>query len=268
MSLSPSNPFGELPDSPISPQGEFVRAELASPGAPDPGERLTILHLMVWTAGSAVMLAFYRQSISQAQSGPADAMNPPWLQAVLGLLTCPLQGAGVAAVMLMLWRKFKGGRSFPAQPGHWLLVIAGVIALASWPLYLATHMVPHHGMGLYLAFYRLPLLVLFCILASYAVSTMYVETRWRGMFLIWIMSTIAAFLSVCAMYFGLFGYRWGGLVEVFLIGGANFAFLVPALLDINRGAKRDNLHWAGVVCRIAYIGLPVLSIVRMFLRQS
>jgi hypothetical protein len=264
-----SNPFGELPESPFAPQGEIVKAELASPGPPDPGERISILYLMVWTAGSAVILAFYRQSIAQSQDEPSSPMNPAWLQTVSALLMSPVQGAGVAAVALMIWRKVRGGRLFPKHPGHWVLVIAGLLALFSWPLWLVTHDFMRGGQpGLYLLLYRLPLMVAFVGLCCYAVAQMPTEGLWRKMFLIWILGNIVPALFLCTMLVEISSYRWARLPDLFISTALALAFLVTGILDRARGTPRDHLHWAGVACRVAYLGLVVIEVVRMCLPES
>lgn len=261
-----SNPFGELPDSPFSPQGEIVKAELASSGSPDPGERISILYLMVWTAGSAVILAFYRQSFVQTLDESSSLMNPTWLQTALALLISPVQGAGVAAVALMVWRKVLGGRPFPKHPGHWILVIAGLTALFSWPLWLVTRDFIRGGNpGLYLLTYRLPLMVAFLALCCYAVAKMPTEVLWRKMFLIWMLGNLVPTLFLCSMLVEFSSYYWARLPDLFITAALALAFLVTGILDRARGVPRDHLHWAGVACRVAYFGLVVIEVVRMCL---
>jgi hypothetical protein len=273
MSAPSSNPFSDLPDPqrsfpPEQWPSQIVKAELAESGPPDPGERISILYLMVWTAGSAVILAFYRQSMSLTQGQPASPFNPTWLQTAYAVLMSPLQGAGVAAVGLMMWRRFRGGPPFPRQPGHWLLVISGVTALLSWPVYLITHQLFQNGRSAYLVFYLVPLMFVFYALAAYAMTKMPGEPRWRKMFLIWILANVVILLGMCC--FGNFGYvnygNWWGRFPDLLIGVAvPLAFLITGILDKAVSAKRDHLHWAGVACRVAMIGQVAIEIVRMCL---
>lgn len=264
MSPSSSNPFGDRPDPPPPFPEEIVRAELVPEGPPDPGERLSILHLMVWTAGSAVILAFYRNTMSQAEDNPSP-MNPPWLQAMTALLVSPLQGAGVAAVGLMFWRRFSGGRPFPKEPGHWLLVIAGAIALLTWPANLIIREFFRSSFEAYLLIYRLPLMVVFCVMAGYAVAKMPREALWRKMFLIWIVANIVPLFFLCVAYAEYSSYRWTRIPDLLIGVALPLAFLVTGILDRAGGARRDSLHWAGVVCRVAYLGHVAIEIVRMFL---
>ena len=265
MTSPTSHPFGDRPDPPpVYGMGtlshDVVKAELVQPGRPDPGERISILYLMVWTAGSALILTFFRQTLDQ----PTAPNNPPWLQAITALLISPLQGAGVAALGLAIWRKLKLGRPFPVQPGHRLLVIGGIMAIVSWPLYLTVHSFFPHGLAFYLAFYRLPLLVLFCVITSIALSQMKGEERWQGMFLLWIGGNILGFLVVSSAVGGAMSFRWAA-AEMYIVAAMNLAFLIPAILDVRTGCKRDQLHRFGVACRVANIGMFVISLIRMFL---
>src|SRR5438874_240644 len=98
------NPFGEFPYQSVGPE-EIVRAELVPEDTTDPGERISILYLMVWTAGSAVILAFYRQAMTlTTRSAP-----PTWLQAVTGLAAAPIQGACIGSLMLVTACSHVGG---------------------------------------------------------------------------------------------------------------------------------------------------------------
>ena len=278
MNSAGSNPFGDLPDPPrafptASWANEIVKVELADSGPPDPGERISILYLMIWTAGSAVILAFYRQSMSQTQGLPASALTPPWLQTAYALLMSPLQGAGVAAVGLMMWRRFRGGRQFPRQPGHWLLVISGLMALLNWPVYLITYQLFQSGRSTYLIFSRVLLMFVFYALAAYAMTRLPSERRWRKMFLIWVLANMAILLGLCCLGGAIAPatystYRWNQVLEMTIGVALPVAFLVTGILDIATGAKRDHLHWAGVACRVAMIGQVGISIVRMFLPPS
>jgi hypothetical protein len=261
-----TNPFGDLPEQRIAPKDEIVQAELAAPEPADSGERLSILYLMVWTAGSAVILAFYRQSITQSLNEPNRAMDPTWLQTAAALLMSPLQGAGVAAVALMVWRKLRGGRPFPKHPGHWLLVIAGLLALVTWPAWLITREFIRGGPpGLYLITYRLPIMVVFIALCCFAVAKMPSEVLWRKMFLIWIFGNSVPIFFLCVMYVDFSSYRWARLPDMFIGAALPIAFLVTGVLDRASGVPRDHLHWAGIGCRVAYVGLVVLEIVRFCL---
>jgi len=262
------NPFGDRPDLPLAVRvdlypdhgGEIFKAELVNTVPLHP-ERLSILYLMIWTAGSAVILAFYRQALVQSSS----PSNPLWLQTLYALLMSPLQGAGVGAVALMAWRRFRGGRPFPTQPGHWLLVITGVMALLTWPAYLLNRAFAPSSFGAYVLIYRVPLAILFFILAGYVMTRLRAEPRWRKMILFWAGANALSLALLCVTYFGYPSYHWATYPELLFGAIVPAGFLVTAWIDRAHGVQRDALHWAGVLCRIAFGGQVMLSLVRMFL---
>jgi hypothetical protein len=257
MHPSPPNPFGDLPYRPAG-QEELVKAELVPEETAGPGERLSILHLMVWTACTALILAFYRQSMSL----PESSINPAWLRVVTALVGAPIQGACVASLLLVLWRKAKGGRPFPRQPGHWLLVIPGVVTLLSWPWWMLILLVMNSNMSVYVFFYRIPLLVLFCGLAVFAIGRLRSEPRWRAMFTVWLLANLVAPMLGCIGP-GMMGGR--GTLEPLLGTVVGLGFLVPAIQDHSQGIRRDHFHYAGVACRVANVGMGIIQLVRVFL---
>ena len=152
----------------------------------------------------------------------------------------------------------------PRQPGHWLLVIAGFHALVSWPLYLLTRKMFDMSLIIFIISYRLPLTVLFFVLAGYAMTRMPAERMWRKMFLFWILANAIPLLGFCC--FETFALRSYFSIPDLLVGIAlSMAFLLTGFLDFARGARRDHLHWVGVACRVAYVGWVVLEIVRIYL---
>src|SRR5436190_17187642 len=95
------------------------------PAESPPPERLSIAHLMLWTLGSAISLGLYR-AITLAQR-PDDRLTV--VSQVFALIYCLPAGARIGGVLLFAWKTLKGDRSFPTQPGHWLLVVEGISTL-------------------------------------------------------------------------------------------------------------------------------------------
>jgi hypothetical protein len=90
-----------------------------------PQPRLQIIHLLLWTAGTAVVLATWREHFAGS-----DSRSAAQVLAMVGfLLQAPLAGAAVASLGVWAYRARKG-RRFPVQPGEWMLVVHGVTALA------------------------------------------------------------------------------------------------------------------------------------------
>ncbi len=94
------------------------------------------------------------------------------------------------------------------------------------------------------------------------------EVLWRKMFLIWMLGNIVPTLFLCTLLVDSSSYRWALLPDLFIIAALTVAFLVTGILDRASGVPRDHLHWAGVGSRVAYIGLVVIEVVRMYLQES
>ena len=249
------NPFGDFPYQSAGPE-EIVRAELVPEDKTDPGERISILYLMVWTAGSAVILAFYRQAMTLTTT----SAPPTWLQAVTGIAGAPIQGACVASLLLVLWRRFKGGRPFPKEPGHWLLVIPGITTLMSWSLWLIVRQLMERRIYTFVIFYRLPVLVIFSILAVFVITKLRAEPKWRAMFVVWLAANYTTFFLSCLGGVGV------SSIEPVINGFISLAFLIPTLLDLRDRRRRDHLHYAGVAARIGNAGMSAIQCLTMYLR--
>lgn len=100
----------------------------SEPAKKTPKPRLSILHLLVWTATSAAMLAVYRPF------GGVDAKLTTW--EIAYEIGCCIYGGIVAGGVFMwaarAWRRER----FPVEPGEWLFVVQGgtVVLLATMSL--------------------------------------------------------------------------------------------------------------------------------------
>jgi len=101
---------------------------MSSPFAQPPRRRITIAHLMLWTLGCAIALGLYRANYLADQS---DTRLSGILQYYFLLNSIPA-GARIGAVLLFGWMIYRGDKSFPTQPGHWLLLNEGVYVLLVW----------------------------------------------------------------------------------------------------------------------------------------
>src|SRR5438132_3400288 len=95
---------------------------------PPPRNRLSIAHLMLWTLGSAIALAFYRAMAIDKQANERLVA----VSRIYALLYSLLAGPKVGGLLLFTWRKVRGIAGFPTQPGHWLLVLEGASAMLAW----------------------------------------------------------------------------------------------------------------------------------------
>lgn len=109
---------GSVPTSSLE-----LRMMGSSPGG---GLRVSLRDLMVWTVGCALGFAAYRW------------IMPPWpmpprtrgLSWAYNLLMGGALGTLVAGATTLAYRRSRGDRSYPSQPGHWLLLFGIAAALA------------------------------------------------------------------------------------------------------------------------------------------
>ena len=129
--------------------------------APQPANRLSIAHLLLWTATTALVLAglqrMWHSDLPRMSPEPPESDVVVELGGVrildkgrsafrqmqllerslsfLALAFSPAYGAALAAAGLAAWRMATRRGGFPAQPGHWLLLAVASITLAmAWPL--------------------------------------------------------------------------------------------------------------------------------------
>lgn len=86
-----------------------------------PPLRLSILHLLMWTTGSALLATYLR-------AFPADRFEGTLGAVLLGmqLTYAVIGGLGIASVGMLFQYGFHQNARFPREPGHWLLLATGV----------------------------------------------------------------------------------------------------------------------------------------------
>jgi hypothetical protein len=214
-----------------------------------------ILHLMIWTAVTAVLLKYYLAVIDESQFQQSviylwAARITQCLHAIL--LASTLVGSGVL-IRARCYRMFSR-----LQPGHWFVLLfafVGITYMAIWPLY---RLLPAaQTIWLYLG-------SLVLINAPMTGIYVWVIARWHGAKR-WklLMGTIAledAITAALAMLMiaiaipfrnGSMPYYLTSWIEACAaIGAAAFLLLLPivVILDLARRASRDWLHWLGIAC--------------------
>jgi hypothetical protein len=237
---------------------ELVVAELVPQPQPDPGERITILRLMAWTAGSAVIMGLHRQ-LSALPDDPDTSVQ--WLR-TLGTITSSIfQGAGIASLALVIWRRFYKGPQFPRQPGHWLLVISGIYTVASTFGYLALYETFRQEPWTYITYYRLPLLGLMTLLITVALIQMPFRVDWLLVCLAWLASFFVMIVVACGRLDPDLSPA-AVMLEAFITLVANALFVIPVLVDYSLNVKRDQLHFAGIAVRLGLAALQVIAILK------
>jgi len=172
------------------------------------------------------------------------------------LVLCPLRGAALTGLMLCIWRQLRGGPAFPAEPGHWLLVIQGaeVVIFAAWE-FLNTRIGPDELIGFLPAWFTFSEMMLFDgFIVGLTVLAAVKSTGSR----LW----PAAFFSIALNQLSQIVHS--ALVDAFSSGawfmnelawsiGFRVVYSLPALFAIlaaisDRRSRRphDFFHWAGV----------------------
>ena len=242
-------------DIPMKPDGE-------SPFGPSPQPRLGIIHIMLWTLGSAMILAIYR-ALAEFGSMPVEA-RAMWYVMQTGYSV--VYGAALASVILFGYRRVTKGAPFPVLPGHWLLLIQGVVFTIGFAGHMAMwvaqqwvdNFIPAmYGLAQWLANGVAVLLLVAAILRLDDFS------YWRRYF--WASLVLHAIRATA----GMMGTTWRTWLVAFSLqrwlyglGAIVLAIwlLVVVVRDWRRGARRDWLHWTGVVVTLSG---PVLFAVQM-----
>ncbi len=240
----------------------------ADPIGPPLQPRLSIGHVMLWTLGSAIILAAYRALV--------DTWEMPTHEhaflLVMQVSSSVMYGAALSSVILFLHRRLTDGPVFPVQPGHWLLLTTGVLCVVSWLGYAAIHGARWFETSDDSAFLTF-LLQQFVVNASgvlllvLAVIHLKDTKYWRSYFWANLMlhgvqgalgilglagCAILGAMSAYSVYSIQFGLHWFAAILVLVW------LLVAATLDWRRVVRRDWLHWTGVVVGL---GGPILFLI-------
>lgn len=104
---------------------------------PSPTNRLSIGFLMLWTLGTAIILALHRVAFPENSS---DSWNMRAFQTITSLGFSLGQGIQVGSLFLLAYRLATGRGGFPTAPGHWLLLVRGTVALLLWSSYVIVYL--------------------------------------------------------------------------------------------------------------------------------
>ncbi len=200
--------------------------------------RLSILHLMVWTATSAAMMAVMRLPRETASQVPAFFI-------VIRIAYAMYGGVVIGGVIMWLARRYRGV-PFPTEPGEWLLVAQGKLVLSMLGIALSVSVLERGN-------YRVELVITALLLGAIAVTGSIPaffyrkDDPWR-----WFFWAFAMFCIVPLVTF-LLGMLIGFAVVVVLGIFAVMAFLIGIMLfvvaiksDLNQAVVRGWVHWTGV----------------------
>jgi hypothetical protein len=211
--------------------------------------RLTIAHLLLWTLGSAIILAMYRVLATDEEQTNGQTLVP----SVYAIAFSVLMGAQLGSVFLFASRLIRGAGGFPTQPGHWLLLIEGVSVLLAGSGQIAVRL-GSRTLDLW-AFSQIPNCVVTAVLYAVAIRVQSgAGTAWKAALILLSVQHAAA-----ALVFGAFlmsalsrpSYPWGWGSEMYRLQTGCFPPIIALVLVMSamtdmQARQRDLLHWAGV----------------------
>jgi hypothetical protein len=228
--------------------------------------RLGIVHLLGWTLGVAVVLGIYRAGNAfQMQDGAAQPMSP-W---ALGFGLA--YGTALGGLSLFLWRWWRGTGSGPTQPGHWLLVFAGLgfcldlVAMAAaetivsfWSGYSDSFRIfnLHQCLGWSLG--AMVALVVLCNLRDAAIGWIVVTALLSVGMSLAAIQHIVSFVAVEAGAIGNWTWQAPLVGKSIGVSVVLVAILAAEIADRRQGRARDWLH-AGGILAVALLSLAEIA---------
>jgi hypothetical protein len=243
------------------------------------GFQWSIGHLMAWTVGCALGFGAY------------GALSPPWQLPpktfILGWAYNLTMGAAFGTILtgagIMAYRRWRGDRSYPFLPGHWLLTfgvaaaLADAVAVVVFRSLLRAWFPPGTHLSAYWLPYRMAVngpelagmynqCVGWGLGAAAALAFCWhlrgrLSRPWFAVFLVFLLASAmlaAVGMSVTVLFYsrpawGLalvwFRYAMHIYVGFILLG----ALTILAAIALDRWSQRatDGLHWAGVAAWLA-----------------
>jgi hypothetical protein len=242
------------------------------PARPAPYNRLSIAHLLLWIAGTALVVALFPKGwlagpdfVGDREEYVSRIQRRQTFERLSVVAVAPCYGAAVASLLVagvrLLWRR----PGFPSLPGHWPLVNLGL-----WILIVGSivHTAPERDFSSYnLHVVRqnlgAPLVILFVVLlavAIQAVAAVREPRRWR-VALWWQLAAVA--LPVVALVLSQFEHRPTLLIASMLVV---LCWYIAALISVLAGLRDfisrerfDLFHWTGIVCLLGILAHPPLT---------
>ena len=245
--------------------------------------RLGIIHLLAWTATTAIALKINlaEVALSKAMFAQLGIDRPEVSQLNLvrdytcATIHCMILGAGLvgAAVLVRAWYRGIAGK---LQPGHWIVLIGVFGTVCSKSLRLLGNLLRlriwgvepmEASLGMQTVMHLVTLIGL-CLILFWAALYLYVawkkldDARWKTFFVlagVWPLIQMA----ILIIPLSLLGRHWFPYIlpRVVVLG---IPLAVASTLDLRAGCRRDWLHWLGVAMIAAGIlvslGLYVVTV--------
>jgi len=236
--------------------------------------RLTIAHLLLWTAATGFIVAIFPQGWLRVSIPARDYATiaeqvdrrqvfEKWSIVAIS----PFYGAALTSVAIAGTRLIQRRSGFPEQPGHWLLVQTGIGVLAA-SCFVATNpdMQSFSPVALHAVRRNLGAVVfvlLTCLAAtgnapSQAISQPW---RWRMFFRLHLLTVVAPLL---AFLIAISSPAPNGVafllpLTIWLWAISAAAAVVTGLCDLVRRSHFDLFHWTGLIAPAAILLHPPLT---------
>jgi len=233
--IASDRPLGQSPFAPQPPAVEHYRPP-----------RLGIIHLLAWTAATAVLLK-YNLALEMVRDFDVTGPEKMFHQAS-NLIHSMVFGAGMVGLGVLLLARARGpvGR---LQPGHWIVIIDTAAAVAGFAFVAVHTWVTSVWLDSDSLWW-----VLFVVIGAIRISRagLYTIALWRSRDgKCW--RVCLGVSAACGMIEGLFYFAVAGgmsfrpwamsLLALHIVLGA--VLLLAFSLDLRSGLRRDWLHWLG-----------------------
>jgi hypothetical protein len=195
--------------------------------------RLRIFHLLIWTTVCAVVTGL-RLAWIRAYVTP-DYITTQFL--VAQVIISVIHGAAFSGFLLLVWRWYQGSRTFPTQPGHWLLLLVSefypTAVLNPWNTRLfVVSVLGTTTCFLFLAFKPWPRLWQIVVLPPY--------------FTLCVFGAFQLAIVLRKLSYNFQAFLLGAYIPIL---GCTISFIVllaVTYIDRRNSTSRDWFHWAGL----------------------
>lgn len=223
--------------------------------------RLGIIHLLAWTAATAVLLKLW-MAVDMLRGTDAGSMGQAAevFQQASRIIYNTVLGAGIVGTGVVLLGKLRGapGR---LQPGHWLLTIetlATLLTLLCWLSYtlllekrseLDYSPTTFVWLLVYLGIKKLLQAVAYFVVTGLVRDAL----RWRvALFAMGVGVAIEGLAYICMAFWLELWWLVSFPLGQFIAGAV---LLVTVLLDLPARRLRDWVHWLGVALIATFVGM-------------
>jgi len=236
--------------------------------------RLTIAHLLLWTAATGFIVAIFPQdwlSVLRYDNDYEAILRQADRQQIFEqwsvVAVSPIYGAAVTSVAIAGTRLIQRRSGFPEQPGHWLLVQTGIgVLVASCFVAVDPDILSFPTLALHAVrreFGAVVFVLLVCLAASGIVASLAVSQpwRWRMFFRLQPVTVVAPLLAfLITISYPLPNGR------VVLLWPTIWLWAISAtaassigLCDLVRRSHYDLFHWTGLIAPAAILLHPLLT---------